>query len=96
MRFASCARGGQCDDASEDAVGASILLLEDGVYAAMRQSSMAQELSAALQRVVLYALEPDLMARGISPERRLPGIATVDYSGFVELAVSHEQVIAWR
>ncbi|MBK5939614.1 sulfurtransferase complex subunit TusB [Halochromatium roseum] len=75
--------------------GAAVLLLEDGVYAALTQTSAEGQVKAALDSVKVYALGPDLQARGLSEERVIPGISVVDYAGFVDLAAEHDKVQAW-
>lgn len=71
--------------------GDSLLLIEDGVYAAAAQS----EAAALLAGYRVYALEPDMDARGLSQAERLVGVVSVDYAGFVELAAAHAQVLSW-
>ena len=75
--------------------GSSILLIEDGVYAALKGTVMADKMAAAMADRKLYALEPDLKARGIDAGRLLDGIELVDYAGFVDLVTSHDKVQAW-
>ena len=43
----------------------------------------------------IYALGPDLAARGIVAGEVLEGIETVDYAGFVDLAAGATRVCAW-
>jgi tRNA 2-thiouridine synthesizing protein B len=74
--------------------GSSVLLYEDGVYGAMQGTSVA-ELVASAQGVKVYALGPDMKARGLSADRLIDGVEVVDYAGFVNLAVEHDKVIAW-
>lgn len=75
--------------------GADVLLIEDGVYAALRDSSLAPRVMDALGRIRCYALGPDLRARGIAEGRLIPGIRVIDYAGFVELAAENDKVLAW-
>lgn len=72
----------------------SILLIEDGVYAAMVESGRADLVAAALELCKVYVLLPDLDARGIANRVR-DGIETVDYRGFVDLTASHAKVMSW-
>lgn len=73
--------------------GASVLLLEDGVYAARAGSPSAQQM-AALPGLHYYALEADVAARGL-----LGLIATdiklVEYADFVRLSVDCHAVQSW-
>lgn len=74
--------------------GAAILLIEDGVYGALRGTAFSQKVEAALGGVKIYALQGDLEARGVQ-DRVLDGIELVDYPGFVDLAAEHNPVQAW-
>ena len=75
--------------------GSTILLLEDGVYAAMRGSANEDKMIAAGNRHKIFVLGPDLKARGLALENVIEGIEMVDYGGFVDLTVSHHNVQAW-
>ena len=74
--------------------GSSVLLIEDAVYAAARDTAVAQAVQEALKRVQLYALAPDVEARGMQ-NRVLDGVRLVDYEGFVDLVVEHNAVQSW-
>ena len=80
-----CARVIAADDA--------LLLSGDGVYAALGEAAdTLHALHAA--GVTIFALAEDCTARGI--DARLPAcIATVDYGGFVDLAVAHPPTLSW-
>ncbi len=75
--------------------GDAILLIEDGVLAARKGGSIAPALTAAKASCKIYALGPDLAARGIVAGQVLEGIETVDYAGFVDLAAGASRVCAW-
>ena len=75
--------------------GSAVLMLEDGVYGAMAGASNAGALSDAMTRGNVYALEADVKARGLDPQRFVDGVELVDYAGFVKLAVDHDKVQAW-
>ena len=75
--------------------GASVLMIEDGVYAAMTGTEAEARVQAALGTVSIYALGPDLKARGIGEDRLIEGIQVVDYAGFVDLATQNDKVQAW-
>ena len=72
----------------------SLLLIEDGVYAATRGSAVEARLSAASARLKIYALLPDLEARAVT-DRVIDGVTTVDYGGFVDLVASHPNCQSW-
>ena len=72
-----------------------ILLIEDGVYAAIRGSAAADKLAQAVAQHSVYALGPDLKVRGIEHEKLIDGVQVVGYDGFVELAAKNDRVQAW-
>ena len=74
--------------------GSAVLLIEDGIYAAARDTAVSALLQEALQRVSIYALMPDVEARGMKG-RTLDGVRLVDYGGFVDLVVEHNAVQSW-
>lgn len=74
--------------------GSAVLFYEDGVYAAMEGTAIAGKVKAAAG-VKLYALGPDVAARGIPEDRLIAGVELVDYAGFVDLSVQHSKVVAW-
>ena len=75
--------------------GDSILLYEDGVYAARQNSSTAEVLGRVAKGCTLYVLGPDLEARGIAPDQVVAGAKIVDYGEFVDLAAGEGPVQAW-
>ena len=75
--------------------GSSILFIEDGVYALLGEAEHAALIQDAASRCPLYALKPDLDARGIRSELLMDRVKLVDYHGFVDLAVAHDRVQSW-
>ncbi len=84
--LATCLRMAQGGDA--------LLLIEDAVYAATAGSACEASVLSACAALKVYALQPDMDARGVTP-KLLPGIALVDYAGFVDLAVEHNTSHSW-
>lgn len=76
--------------------GSGVLLYEDGVFAAVQGTGFEGRLRAALATLRVYVLDPDLEARGLLRAPRVPGVAGVDYAGFVELAIEYDSVMSWR
>jgi tRNA 2-thiouridine synthesizing protein B len=74
--------------------GAAVLLIEDGVYAASRDTAVSKQVQEALKRVSIYALKPDVQARGMQ-NRVMDGVRLVDYAGFVDLVAEHDTVQTW-
>jgi len=77
--FTSCLATARADD--------HILLFEDGVIAAMAGTKFEPIVKDALANHKIYALGPDLQARGI--DRIVDGVEICDYAGFVSLAADH-------
>ena len=77
------------------AQGSDVLLIEDGVYAALVGNQTESLIVEASGRVSFYALEPDLRCRGFGDEDVIDEVTLVDYAGFVDLAVRNPSVHAW-
>jgi len=73
--------------------GSTVLLLEDGVYAASTGNSAAEKIKNATG-ISFCVLGPDVQARGIEG-KLADGIKVVDYDGFVDLVAEHDTVQAW-
>jgi tRNA 2-thiouridine synthesizing protein B len=73
----------------------ALLLIEDGVYAALAGGRMAPRLAALAERRALYALGPDLAARGLDGRPLLPGLVVIDHGGFVDLVAAHSAAQSW-
>ncbi len=82
--FASCLSTAQPDD--------YILLFEDGVIAAKAGTKFEPMVKEALGKKKVYALGPDLQARGIDDV--VDGVEICGYAEFVSLAVDHV-MYAW-
>ena len=73
--------------------GSTVLLFEDGVYAATTGTSSAEAITNA-NGVSFAVLGPDAKARGVEG-KIADGIKVVDYDGFVDLVAEHDKVHAW-
>ena len=71
----------------------ALLLIEDAVYAALKNSRWQSSLAASSAK--LYVLKSDLMARGLTDKPLSETIKQVDYSGFVELTENHTPIHSW-
>ena len=80
-----------CLDYARD--GDVVLLIEDGVYAAMKGGQSDALLSDSGSKI--YALSPDLKARGITSDKLIDGIEVVGFDGFVNLAADNDKVQSW-
>jgi tRNA 2-thiouridine synthesizing protein B len=72
----------------------SLLLIEDGVYAATRGGAAEARVTAAMARLKIYALLPDLQARAVA-DRVIDGVTPIDYAGFVDLVAEHRNCQSW-
>ena len=76
--------------------GSALLLYEDGVYAGVQGTGVAERLEAAAGEMHVCVLEADLAARGLRDAALVPGVERVDFDGFVELAIEYDRVTSWR
>ncbi|MEZ5658129.1 MAG: sulfurtransferase complex subunit TusB [Burkholderiaceae bacterium] len=72
----------------------ALLLIEDAVYAATEGNAAAGQLARLGEKLTIYALAPDLQARGMA-DRVLPSVNLVDYAGFVDLVVEQPNCQSW-
>jgi tRNA 2-thiouridine synthesizing protein B len=74
--------------------GHALLLIEDAVYAATAAGAESAGLTDALALLKVYALQPDVEARGMAG-KLVDGVAAIDYAGFVDLVVTHPNNQSW-
>lgn len=74
--------------------GQALLLAQDAVYAATAAGAAASGIAQATARLKVYALLPDLEARGVAA-RLIPGVTPIDYAGFVDLVAGHPTSQTW-
>jgi tRNA 2-thiouridine synthesizing protein B len=72
-----------------------LLFIGDGVFSVIAASVSSAQIESRLDRIRVFALRPDLAARGIGVDLLLPGVQIVDYSGFVRLAADYGPVQSW-
>ena len=58
--------------------GSAVLLIEDGVYAALKGTIHEETVRTATERLKVYALGPDLKARGMGEAELIDGIEIVN------------------
>ena len=68
-----------------------ILLLENGVYAALQSQPLALQMS----NKACYAIAVDIKARGLSTQPLIEHITMIDYDDFVNLCTQHILVNSW-
>ena len=75
--------------------GSAVLLIEDGVYAAVAGTAVAEQISGRMAELSFYVLGPDIAARGLGGVALIEGIRVVGYDGFVDLVAEHDATQAW-
>jgi tRNA 2-thiouridine synthesizing protein B len=70
----------------------ALLLLEDGVYGAVKGGKAAALLEGCNN---VSVLGPDLAARGIAEDKLADDITVIDYAGFVDLVEANDKVQSW-
>lgn len=75
--------------------GSAILMIEDGIYGAMKGTIKSAMVTDAMKDVSFYVMGPDLKARGIDASRVIDGVKVVDYNGFVDLVAEHGNTQSW-
>jgi len=73
--------------------GDGLLLSGDAVHSLQPDSAALQALQQLAAGVAIYALQEDLLARGLSeyPQR----ICAIDYPAFVDLCTRYSRVNSW-
>jgi tRNA 2-thiouridine synthesizing protein B len=74
--------------------GAALLLIEDAIYAATTSGVAASGVAGAIGQLKVYALQPDVEARGMAG-RLVDGVTAIDYAGFVDLVAEHPNNQSW-
>ena len=74
--------------------GNTLLLIEDGIYAATVGSAAESRMRQACATLKVYALQPDMDARGVTG-KLIDGVTLVDYGGFVDLALECSTSHSW-
>lgn len=86
-RFASCLRGLGPQQ--------SLLLIEEAVYGLLPRSSTLASLQILPGSVGLYALEADILARGLALDDLPDRVRLIDYAAMVQLCSGHSKVVSW-
>ena len=74
--------------------GHALLLIEDAVYAATAAGVESAGMTEALAQLKVYALQPDVEARGMAGALA-DGVKAIDYAGFVDLVAEHPNNQSW-
>lgn len=77
------------------AKGSAVLLFEDGVIGAMKNTKHSDAVANSMSDISFYVLGPDIKARGLKDGNVIDGIKIIDYDGFVDLTTEHHTVQSW-
>jgi tRNA 2-thiouridine synthesizing protein B len=75
--------------------GDAVLMIEDGVCAALDGTAFASRMAARTTELDFYVLGPDIVARGLADQALISGVEQVDYQGFVELVAGCSLTQSW-
>ena len=75
--------------------GDAVLFLENSVMQLLKQGANNSVLNAMLATNRLFVLLSDIETRGISADELVPGIAVIDYSGWVTLTTQYQRIQSW-
>ena len=73
----------------------SILLIEDGVYGALKNTTIETSIINAQKTNKFFVLGPDLKARGLDKSSLISNIEIIDYKEFVKLTVENDKIQNW-
>ena len=80
----------------ENKTSIAIVLLHDGVIGTSQNGTIPKLLKKLLDLPVsIFALLPDLLARGIDPNTVDPRITCIEYGELVDLLVKAPKVASW-
>ncbi|WP_428355989.1 sulfurtransferase complex subunit TusB [Methyloprofundus sp.] len=77
------------------AEGDALLFVESAVLCLHKQSQSAQRIRSIDKPLQYYALQSDVLARGLSLATIMAEVSIVDYPGFVRLTVEHKVIKTW-
>ncbi len=72
-----------------------LLLIEDGIYALLPRTAALSALQLLPANVRLYALESDVVARGMAMDDIPKRVSLIDYPTFVHLCTQYNKVLSW-
>jgi tRNA 2-thiouridine synthesizing protein B len=75
--------------------GDALLFLENAVTYLLKNAEKSSALSNRLATNRLFVLISDIETRGINVEELVPGIAVLDYAGWVTLTTEYQRTQSW-
>ncbi|MBT3811347.1 MAG: sulfurtransferase complex subunit TusB [Gammaproteobacteria bacterium] len=76
--------------------GDAILFTGSAVLCLRKNSEAAKTIETCGQQFQCFALQTDLLARGLNADNISTDISIVDYPGFVTLTLAHEVIKSWK
>lgn len=87
---------GIVNEQCKNKVNITIVLLHDGVIGTSQSGTIPELLEKLLNlSVTVFALLPDLLARGIEPNMVDPRIKCIDYDDLVDILAQIPKVASW-
>jgi sulfur relay protein TusB/DsrH len=72
------------------------VLIHDGVIGFSKKGNLPKSIDDLLNlNISIYALKPDLNARGIAPDQFHDAIKIIDYEELVDLFEESKKIISW-
>jgi tRNA 2-thiouridine synthesizing protein B len=75
--------------------GQGLLLIEEAVYGLLPETRPADALNLLPSSIRLYALDDDVLARGLALDELPLRVTVIDYLQMVELCTTFDKVVSW-
>ena len=83
-------------DQNDNGASIAIVLIHDGVIGTSQSGTIPSSLDTLLSlSVSVFAMTPDLLARGIKPSTVHPRIRCIDYDELVDILAQIPKVASW-
>lgn len=80
----------------EENIKISIVLIHDGVIGASKQEILPRVLEDLINLPVnIYALIPDIKARGMDSKNLINQITGIEYDDLVDILVESQKIVSW-
>ena len=76
--------------------GDALLFIGSAVLCLHKNSQAGKAILRSSQQFQYYALQPDLLARGLAADDIISDISIIDYQGFVTLTLAHKVIKSWK
>ncbi|MHA1235124.1 MAG: sulfurtransferase complex subunit TusB [Promethearchaeota archaeon] len=83
-------------DQTDNGVSIAIVLIHDGVIGTSQSGTIPNSLNKLLSlSVSVFAMTPDLLARGIEPDTVDPRIRCIEYDELVDILAQTPKIASW-